>query len=69
VMVPANLVDKWEQDLKTFCELYLNDRRPVRTEESTQKDIRSPCAVRYGVARHSIELMKLLDDALAIGAT
>src|SRR5262245_42088073 len=23
VMVPANLVDKWEQDLKTFCELYL----------------------------------------------
>ena len=21
VMVPANLVDKWEQDLKTFCEL------------------------------------------------
>jgi len=63
VMVPANLVDKWEQDLKTFCELYLNDRRPVRTEKSTQKDIRSPCAVRYGVARHSIELMKLLDDA------
>ena len=23
VMVPSNLVDKWEQDLATFCELYV----------------------------------------------
>ena len=22
IMVPANLIDKWEQDLKAFCELY-----------------------------------------------
>ncbi len=26
VMVPVNLIDKWEQDLSTFCELYLDTR-------------------------------------------
>jgi len=62
VMVPANLVDKWEQDLKTFCELYLYDRRPVQREGASPKDLAQPQCVRYGVARHSIDLMKLLDD-------
>ena len=62
VMVPANLVDKWEQDLKTFCELYLDDRRPVQREGAAPKDLTQPRTVRYGVARHSIDLMKLLDD-------
>lgn len=62
LMVPANLVDKWEQDLKTFCELYLSDRFPVRKEECTQSELRASCTLRYGVARHSVELMKLLDD-------
>lgn len=62
VMVPANLVDKWEQDLKTFCELYLGNRQAVRKEVASTKVLRSESAVRYGVARHSIDLMKLLDD-------
>lgn len=63
VMVPANLVDKWEQDLKTFCELYLENRQAVRKGEvGAGKEPRKGSAVRYGVARHSIELMKLLDD-------
>jgi len=62
VMVPANLVDKWEQDLKTFCELYLHNRQPVRRDCGTAKALTRPSAVRYGVARHSVELMKLLDD-------
>lgn len=62
VMVPANLVDKWEQDLNTFCELYLENRQPIRKEGSTKKDLTSPTAIRYGVVRHSVELMKLLDD-------
>jgi hypothetical protein len=62
VMVPANLVDKWEQDLKTFCELYLHDRRPVRREGATPKELSQPQCVRYGLARHSIDLMRLLDD-------
>src|SRR5689334_20795596 len=33
VMVPANLISKWEQDLKTFCELYLENRRAVVRED------------------------------------
>jgi hypothetical protein len=61
-MVPANLVAKWEQDLKTFCDLYLVDRRPVLKGSTARKDFTDPTAFRYGVARHSVELMKLLDD-------
>lgn len=64
VMVPANLVDKWEQDLKTFCELYLLNRNPVKKDDhtATREKLLSKTAFRYGVARHSIDLMKLLDD-------
>jgi len=62
VMVPANLVDKWEQDLKTFCELYLDDRIPLKREEALTKELSRPRTLRYGVARHSVEFMRLLDD-------
>lgn len=64
VMVPANLVDKWEQDLKTFCELYLDDRHPVSRDAASRKELTDPHAVRYGIARHSVDLMKLLDDSI-----
>lgn len=64
LMVPANLVDKWEQDLKTFSELYVQDACAVRNDDETPpKALRAPDALRYGVARHSVELMKFLDDA------
>jgi superfamily II DNA or RNA helicase len=62
IMAPANLVEKWEQDLKTFCELYLENRHPVRLDTATRKALTDSTALRYGIARHSIELMKLLDD-------
>ena len=62
VMVPANLIDKWEQDLATFCELYLDNRRPVCCHGAKRKDLIAPESVRYGMARHSVELMRLLDD-------
>ena len=62
VMVPANLVDKWEQDLKTFCELYLENRRAARWDGVNRENKIDSTFVRYGVARHSVELMKLLDD-------
>lgn len=62
VMVPANLVDKWEQDLKTFCELYLENSHTLQREGATRRELREPGAVRYGVARHSVDLLKLLDD-------
>lgn len=62
VMVPANLVEKWEQDLKTFCELYVDGRRPVRRDGQEAGDLFAPTNLRYGVARHSVEFMRLLDD-------
>ena len=62
VMVPANLVDKWVQDLKTFCELYLENRHPMKRDGMATRDLTAPSSLRYGVARHSVELMKLLDD-------
>jgi Helicase conserved C-terminal domain/SNF2-related domain len=62
VMVPANLIDKWEQDLKSFCELYLVNRHPVRHDEASVERRRDGSAFRYGFARHSIELMRLLDN-------
>ncbi|MFN8007529.1 MAG: SNF2-related protein [Terriglobia bacterium] len=62
VLVPANLVDKWEQDLNTFCELYLENRYPVRKDDAERQKLIAPSALRYGVARHSVDLMKLLDD-------
>jgi superfamily II DNA or RNA helicase len=62
VMVPPNLIDKWEEELKKFCELYLENRRPIRKDEAARKDLTQGCAVRYGVARHSVDLLKLLDD-------
>lgn len=62
VMVPANLVDKWIQDFGAFCELYVEGCRPVAKLEATRAQLRDPGCIRYGVARHSIELFKLLDD-------
>jgi superfamily II DNA or RNA helicase len=62
VMVPANLISKWEQDLKTFCELYLENRRAVVREDVDRKNLFEADALRYGIARHSVELLKLLDD-------
>ena len=62
VMVPPHLIDKWEQDLKTFCGLYLEGRDPVNRHGATHNDLIAPGSVRYGTARHSVELMRLLDD-------
>lgn len=63
VMVPSNLIEKWEQDLATFCELYVSGRSPVRRDRGSAKELKAPSALRYGVAVHSIELLKLLDDS------
>ena len=62
VMVPSNLVDKWKQDLSTFCELYLKGRHSLDRDVATSKDLADPAVLRYGVALHSVDLMKLLDD-------
>lgn len=62
VMVPANLIDKWEQDLKTFFELYVPGRQPVQVGEAHQGNGSGSSVLRYGIARDSVALLKLLDD-------
>jgi len=56
------LVDKWEQDLDAFCALYLQDTVLVNRRCAQPRELRQAGALRYGVARHSIEFLKLLDD-------
>ncbi len=62
VMVPENLLSKWEQDLKTFCELYVRGRRPVQRDLASARELTAPTSLRYGVALNSVDFMKLLDD-------
>lgn len=63
VMVPPNLIDKWVQDLRTFCELYLEGRTAIQVGAGVTKAPKSPDAVRFGVARDGVALMKLLDPS------
>lgn len=62
VMVPPNLIDKWKLDLCAFCELYLDGITPVDCGLTNPSQRRGAAMLRYGSARHSIELLKLLDD-------
>lgn len=62
IMVPANLIDKWVQDLKTFCELYLPGYEAQVADAVGKTGVSGRRRIRYGEARDSIELMKLLDD-------
>ena len=65
-MVPPNLIDKWEQDLRTFCELYLDGIQPLCVHDAEPRERAKPDVWRYGRARHSLDLMKLLDDTPSI---
>lgn len=62
VMAPPSLVTKWEKDLKAFFELYVPGVALVRHDDALHAKTNGPDVVRYGVARHSVELMRLLDD-------
>ena len=62
VMAPPNLIDKWVNDLKTFCELYVAGHIPIDRSQASDKELRAKDAFRYGVARSSVDFLKLLDD-------
>ncbi|MFN2315797.1 MAG: helicase-related protein, partial [Gemmatimonadales bacterium] len=64
IMVPANLVDKWIQDLRSFCQLYTPGVEAVPKELDGDLQKRAPDRLLFGVARHSVEFMRLLDDPL-----
>lgn len=62
VMVPPNLVNKWEKDLKTFFDLYVPERIPLRRGVGKREKLTGRRIFQYEVARHSVELLRLLDD-------
>ena len=62
IMVPPNLIEKWVQDLRTFCDFYLRSGEPVCVQGATRTELRAPTAYRFGTARDSVTLMRLLDD-------
>ncbi len=61
IVVPSNLEAKWEQDLCTFCELYLANRRPVSRSASTSREWTDASAVRYAVCAHSIDYIRAIE--------
>jgi len=62
VMAPPALITKWVNDLGTFASLYVDQGIAVEMGSSDAAQLKGRNAIRYGVARHSIELMRLLDD-------
>ncbi|MEY4847066.1 MAG: hypothetical protein RLZZ36_179 [Pseudomonadota bacterium] len=62
VMAPSTLLPKWEQDLRTFCELYMRRRRPVEVNGATKAQLTAADALRYGSAKEGVALLRLLDD-------
>jgi hypothetical protein len=62
IMAPSTLLPKWEQDLRTFCELYMRRRRPVEVNGATNSQLTAADALRYGSAKEGVALLRLLDD-------
>ena len=64
VMVPPNLVAKWEQEINTFCELYTRSIacRRIDEEGMTAADLRRPDVLRYARVGDATAFLKLLDD-------
>ena len=63
VMVPPNLIEKWEQDLSAFCSLYLRGIQPVARHAPDDRPRNRREILKYGVARHSVDFLRLLDDS------
>ncbi len=62
VMSPATLVPKWQQDLKTFCQLYMDSRRPVAVGEASHAELIARDALRFAEVKDSAAFLRLLDD-------
>ena len=63
VMVPPNLMEKWEQDLHTFCSLYLDGVTAFKGTRPATIRGKAYATFRYGKAQHSVEFLRLLDDS------
>ncbi|MFN6190421.1 MAG: SNF2-related protein [Planctomycetia bacterium] len=62
VMAPATLVPKWQQDMKTFCQLYMDSRRPVEVGEAPRAELVAGDALRFAAVKDSAAFLRLLDD-------
>jgi hypothetical protein len=62
VMAPATLVPKWQQDLKTFCQLYMDSRRPVAVGEAPHHELVAADALRFAAVKDGAAFLRLLDD-------
>lgn len=63
IMVPSNLVQKWRRDLDVFCELYLNNIKPVDVTKIMDEGLlRRSDLLKYGTALHSVEFLRFFDD-------
>ena len=62
VMAPPNLLEKWRQDLTTFCDLYVKGIQPIAKSDARLKRHKKAATLRYEVVHHSIDLLRLLDD-------
>lgn len=62
LMVPPNLVDKWAQDLRSFFAFYIPDAMAIEKPIDGNWPPTGPRDLRFARARHSVELMRLLDD-------
>ena len=66
IMVPSNLVEKWRRDLDVFCELYLDGVKSVDVAKTNDDgQLRTPSMLKYGMALHSVEFLRLFDDVRA----
>jgi hypothetical protein len=64
VMVPPTLMAKWQQDIKTFCELYTQGLRCLQIDADgvTAKELRQSGVLRYAAVRDGTAFLRLLDD-------
>jgi hypothetical protein len=70
IMVPPTLVAKWQQDIKTFCELYTRSLRCVQIADEgvTAKDLRQPGVLRYAAVGNGTDFLRILDDSRDVRA-
>src|SRR5689334_8707512 len=61
-MAPPNLLEKWRQDLSSFCELYVTGVEPIAKSLATRKQSKAREVFKYEIVHHSIDLLRLLDD-------
>jgi ERCC4-related helicase len=64
IMIPSGLVDKWLSDLRTFCELYVDNRPPIDRFDKEFNSIDRRRNIIFAVAKNPTQFFRLFDDDL-----